>query len=82
MGPERDRFDFALARANCVSPHGPHGAEDGTPPRGEVWFSSELVRSKTAGTTSEGGTNSDTLQALRRWGYVRDLDPQGSSKKR
>jgi hypothetical protein len=74
LGPERDRFDLALGRHNCVLPIARDREGEVAPPRGEVWFSAELVRSKSSGTTSESGTNADTLQALRRWGYVRDID--------
>jgi hypothetical protein len=70
LGPERDRFDLALASHNCV------GRSEASPPAGEVWFEAELVRSVSSGSTSANGMNSDTLQALRRWGYVRDIDPK------
>jgi hypothetical protein len=68
LSPERDRFDLATARHNCVT------SSDASPPEGEVWFSTQVVRSKSAGVSGANGASSQTMEAFRRWGYVRDID--------
>jgi hypothetical protein len=70
LGPERDRFNLSVARHNCVV------QSETSPPANtaEVWFSSELVRSKGHSGTSTGGANAIALEGMKRWGYVRDMD--------
>lgn len=65
----RDRLDLAVARTNCVV------AKEGKPPAGEIWFSAELVRSKAAGAFGAAKTSGEALDAFKRWGYVRDIEP-------
>lgn len=73
IGPNRDRLDLGVARHNCVV-KSPEGANT-TPPPGEIYFSFEMIRSKRGGVTSASG-GKEALEAFRRWGYVRDLDPK------
>lgn len=78
LSPTRPRFDLATARHNCVS------TSEASPPEGEVWFSTRMgvaehgpVRTKSGGqTSSTTGANAQTMEAFRRWGYVRDIDKQ------
>ncbi len=79
LGPDRARFNLALARVNCPLPP----RANATAGAGEVLFSFEPARPGEAmtgapqiagGVPQRGVQNDDLLAGLKRWGYVRDLD--------
>lgn len=81
LTPERPRFNLAVARTNCPLAE---RARDVAGP-GEVLFSFEPARAVAGGpgpampapgAPRAVGNNDDLLSGLKRWGYVRDLDPK------